>query len=1038
MNYNFKELEPEILKFWQEKDIVEKAKEKNIGKKKYYFLDGPPYTSGKVHIGTAWNKSLKDMVLRYKRMQGFDVWDRAGYDMHGLPTAHAVQKKLKIKTKEEILEFGVDNFIRECEKLSTDNLKLMNEVFKSLGIWMDFDNAYQSMSAEFIDGVWWLIKKAHENNRLYEGLKTMTWCPDCATALAKHELEYEEIEEESIFLKFKSRNKDNEYLIIWTTTPWTIPFNLAVMVNPELEYVKCNVEGETWILAKALSAPFIKTVLNKELNVLETFKGEVLEGYEYIHPLEDEIKDIKEIKSNHPKALTVLMSKEYVDTSAGSGLVHCAPGCGPEDYEVGHANNIPPFNNLNEIGQFPENTGTFSNKIAKKDDKKFIEHYEELGCLITTVPVEHDYAHCWRCKTPVIYKTTKQWFFKIEDLKEKMIEENKKIKWQPKAAFNAFNSWLSNLRDNSITKQRFWGTPLPVWRCEECKKYEVIGSSEELKEKAGKLPENVHKPWIDEITIPCECGKTMTRIPDIIDVWVDAGSASWNCLDYPRSGQKFEEMFPADFITEGKDQIRGWFNLLMVTSMVAIQKPSFKSCYMHGFIQDSQGRKMSKSVGNYILPEEVLEQYGADTIRNYFIGGANPGVDLNYNFDDIKVKYKNLSILWNLHKFVLTYVKDKDTTKAPKLGLEEKYILSKLNSTIKTVTQKMENMEFNQVPAIIEDLYLELSRTYVQLIRDKANLGTEEEKQTIAYTMQTVITETLKLLAPIMPFVTERMFLNFKETLNLEEDSIHLFDWPKSNEDLIDTKLEEQFEIMKTTNQQILNAREKMQRGVRWPIKEVIVLTKKEEVKEAVESLKELIKTQTNVKEITFKDEVEGITETAKVDFKKLESHFGNIATLMVAKFTQTTMEIVMGKIQEHGAFIIEVNDQKYEVTKEHLMIEKHAPENYEMSTSRFAEVYLSKETTDELEAEGFSREIVRRIQVLRKKSKLTKEDKVNITLTVSDELEESLKPLMEQIQEKVGASHLGLSSDKNQEEYHFKSEEKIKAEIIEIGMDKL
>ncbi len=680
--------------------------------------------------------------------------------------------------------------------------------------------------------------------------------------------------------------------------------------------------------------------------------------------------------------------------------------------------------------------GTFSNTIAKKDDKKYIEHYKEIGTLIESVPVEHDYAHCWRCKNPVIYKTTKQWFFKIEDLKEKMIKENEKIKWVPEAAFNAFDSWLKNLRDNSITKQRYWGTPIPIWKC-ECGKYEVIGSAEELEEKAGSIPENLHKPWIDEVTMPCECGKTMKRIPDIIDVWVDAGSASWNCLDYPRSEQKFNEMFPAEFILEGKDQIRGWFNLLMVASMISLEKISFKNCYMHGFIQDSQGRKMSKSLGNYILPEEVLSQYGADTVRNYFIGGANPGVDLNYNFDDVKVKYKNLSILWNLHKFILNYIKQHPYDKALKLGLEEKYILSKLNSTIKLVTEKFNNYLLNETPDLIEELFLELSRTYIQLIRDKANLGSEEEKQTISYTLHTVLMETLKMLAPIMPFATEKMYLNLKEVTNSEPNSIHLFDWPEPNYNLINTELEEQIEIMKTINQQILNSREKIQRGVRWPVKEVVVITKKEEVKAAIENLKELIKTQTNVKEITLKESMEGTVEKAKLDYKKIKD-LGDDAALIIAKFSQSSPDLVLEKIEEHGAFIVEVNKKNYEITKQHLIIEKEAPENFELNESRFADVYLNKETSEELEAEGFSRELVRRMQMLRKNSKLTKEDKVNITLITSENLESSLKPYFETIKEKVGASHLEISSDKSPEEYQFSSDEKIKAEIIQIGMDKL
>src|SRR3989344_597209 len=592
-NYDAVKLEPEILEFWKKNNIYEKAKEKNKGKKKFYFLDGPPYTSGKVHLGTAWNKSLKDSVLRYKRMQGFDVWDRAGYDMHGMPTEQAVEKNLGIKNKDEIPNFGIANFVRECKEFAITNLMAMNNDFKRIGVWMDFENPYKSVDNNYMEGEWWLIKKAYENDRLYEGEKTMHWCFSCATSLAKHELEYENVKDDSIFVKFQVKGKENEFLIIWTTTPWTIPFNLGVMVNPNLDYVRAKVGNETWIVAKSLAAPFISGVADKKFEIIEEFKGNDLLGLKYIHPFENEISQFKELEKKHPKVHTVVLSEEYVDTSAGTGLVHMAPGCGPEDYEVGHRNDIPPFNTLTEQGIFD-------------DSIPFLAGIKAKGVLIAKTKVEHDYAHCWRCKNPVIFRTTTQWFFKIEDLKGKMRELNKGIKWIPDfAGSRNFDNWLSNLRDNGITRQRYWGTPMPIWRCNQCKEFVVIGSIDELKKLAVRIPEDLHKPWIDEVTIKCKCGHKKERIPNILDVWIDAGSASWNCLDFPRRKDLFDKLYPADFILEGIDQIRGWFNLLFVASMIAMDNVSFKSVYMHGFINDAQGRKMSKSLGNYILPQEV-------------------------------------------------------------------------------------------------------------------------------------------------------------------------------------------------------------------------------------------------------------------------------------------------------------------------------------------------------------------------------------------------------------------------------------------------
>ena len=473
-------LEKEILEYWKKNNIYKKVRASTKGNKPFYFLQGPPYTSGYLHIGQAWNNSAKDAVLRYKQMQGFEVWDRAGYDMHGLPTAAKVQKKLNLKTKEDIEKYGVDKFIQECMDHSLNLVEEMNKDLTQLGVWLDLENAYLPISEEWIESVWHLIKTADEKKRLYEGERTMTWCAECATALAKHECDYKEINDESIYVKFKLKEKDNEYLVIWTTTPWTIPFNLAVMVNPDIEYIKAKVDGEVWVIAKELADNLIKEKLQKEYSIIEEFKGKELEHMEYDHPLDSEINDYKNLKEKHSNIHTVLLSKEYVTLEAGSGLVHCAPGCGPEDYEVGHANKIPPYNKLNEEGIFKEGMGNFSGLRAKTDDNKFIQALEDAGALITKERIKHDYPHCERCKSPVVFRTTKQWFFKVEDLKGRMLELNKKVHWVPQSINNSYISWLENLRDNSITKQRFWGTPLPVWRCRGCKEYRVIESKQEI------------------------------------------------------------------------------------------------------------------------------------------------------------------------------------------------------------------------------------------------------------------------------------------------------------------------------------------------------------------------------------------------------------------------------------------------------------------------------------------------------------------------------------------------------------------------------
>ena len=486
MSYDPKAVELAVRAFWDTHKIYAKAKDKVKGKTPFYFLDGPPYTSGKVHLGTSWNKTLKDMFLRHKRMSGIDVWDRAGYDMHGLPTENKVRQKFNVKNKKDIENFGIAKFNDECEKWCVDMMHVMNKTFTELGVWMDFENAYQPITRQYINGEWFLIKKAHDGKRLYQGLKTTPWCSHCQTNFAKHDLEYATVTDDSIFVKLQVKNKPKEFLIIWTTTPWTIPLNLAVMVNPEIDYVKADVEGEVWVMAKALAGALVNAVAEKQMKILEEFKGQTLVGVEYIHPFSDVIKEYAELKKKHVKVHTVIASTEYVDTSVGSGLVHCAPGCGPEDYEVGHKNGLPAWNVVDERGLFPATMHEFAGLQAKKDDAKFTEALKKRNAIIASTKVQHEYGHCNRCHNPIIFRTTNQWFFRIEDLKEQMLEENKKITWVPDSAFNAFESWLKNLRDNSISRQNFWGTPMPIWMCDACKKYDVFGTVEAVEAKAKK------------------------------------------------------------------------------------------------------------------------------------------------------------------------------------------------------------------------------------------------------------------------------------------------------------------------------------------------------------------------------------------------------------------------------------------------------------------------------------------------------------------------------------------------------------------------
>ncbi len=1060
-SYDFTAVEESTLAFWKERSIYAKAKAKNAGGKKYYFLDGPPYTSGKVHLGTAWNKTLKDLVLRYKRMRGFDVWDRAGYDMHGLPTEHATQKKLGLGSKEDIERYGVEKFIKECSTLCVDNMHAMNGTFVRLGVWMDFEHAYQSIKEDFIEGEWWLVKRAHEEGRLYEGLKTMTWCPSCATALAKHECEYQEVKEESIFVKLKVAGKKDTFLVVWTTTPWTIPFNLAVMVNPELDYQRCLVhrkEGdERWIISTALAGPVIQGVAGAKFEVEESFPGSALEGLRYEHPFAKHL-DYAAMRKEHPKIHTVVLSAEYVDTSAGSGLVHCAPGCGPEDYEIGVKNGLPPFNTLDEKGIFDATSSIFSGKVAKKDDAFFIEQLRREGALIDTVPVEHDYAHCWRCHSPVVFRATRQWFFKVEDLKERMVKENDKITWVPDAAYNAFDSWLRNLRDNSITKQRYWGTPLPVWKCDACGRYEVVGSKKELETFAGKanMPKDLHKPWIDGVAWPCAakgckdgrtdgCTGTLRRIPDILDVWVDAGTVSWNCLDYPYDKKRFDELFPAEFILEGKDQIRGWFNLLHVASMIAFGKPCFRNVYMHGFINDSQGRKMSKSLGNYILPDEVVGKYGADTLRYYAIGAANPGLDMNYNFEEVELKHRNLLVFWNLHNLLLDLrgqgVAFKKKTQN-RLGVEERYLLSRLHSTIEAVTERMDSYRLNEVPALIESLLLDMSRSYIQLVREKLAAGEDDEKEAVLYAAATTYLEALKLLAPVAPFFAEQAYQDLKGPFGLEEESVHLCDWPASDAKLIDAALEQDISAAFQAIGAILAARDSANLGVRWPAAEVVIETAEENAA-ALERLMDLVKQQANVKNVVV-DRFPAAGYSVEPNYRAIGKEFGQETGKAIA-FIKGNAEKLAGLVAQRGINgVIELDG--YSFRGEHLTVERVSPKGWAMGQFPQGTIFLRTELTPALEAEGFSREIVRRVQQLRKDAGLNKGDVIELSIR-SPELASVLATHGKEIAERTGAKRLvdvkgdgagGASGSGGATAMTHTAETKIKGKAVALALRKL
>jgi isoleucyl-tRNA synthetase len=1061
-NYQPEVLEPAVLAHWKKHNIVENLRKRNKNGKKFYFLDGPPYTSGKFHLGHAWNYALKDLMVRYKRMHKFNVWDRNGFDVHGLPTEHKVMDKYDLKTKEDIEKFGVDKFVTECEKYCLEMANLMTKDLTRMGISLKTDNPYMALKPEFMEGEWALIKKAYEKELLYYGEKVLTWCQHCETAVAKHECEYKNVNDKSIFVKFPIKDKKNEFLIIWTTTPWTIPFNLAVMVNPELDYVKVEVEGEVWYLAKALAGVVVQAVADKKMKLLEEFKGEKLEGLEYQHPFEKYISKYAELKKDHKNVHTVIMSKEFVDTSSGSGLVHSAPGCGPEDQEACKPYDIPPFNALAENGFFSKDMGKFSGLRAKVDDNTFIGALKKEGALIATTQVEHEYPHCWRCKNPIVFRITFQWFFSIEKIKNKILKENKGVNWVPDTALNAYESWVGNLKDNSISRQRYWGTPLPIWECTKCEKRKVIGSREELKKLGGKVPKNIHIPWINEIELKCECNSKMKRVSDVIDVWIDAGTASWNCLD--NDPKLMKEWYPADYIMEAKEQTRLWFSMLSICSYIYLDKKAFQNVYVYGMLNDIEGKKMSKSLGNIISPYEMIDKYGVDVLR-YYMCQNNAGQDINFSWDECKVKQRQLHILWNVHKLLINLAKENDyipketvwlnnsskstdsnkSSKSSdssksnnfikKLAVEEKYILSKLNSTIEKVTSLLESYKIDQMILPLEELYLELSRTYIQMVRDKSSLGSKEEKELCINTIYHVLLECLKMFNIVIPFISEAIYLNLKEEFKLKEESISHFSWPKANLDFINTKLETEMEEAKQIIQAALHAREKAHLGLRWPVKEMILVGKT-----SVKKLKEVILRQTNCKSIKMTDKLEGVKISIKPNFSKIGPAFGKLSPLVIKKLNTVKADKIMQEIEKNGKYTFKLEGNESDsleskdinITNDMLQVEHEVPSDFQEGEFKTGFVYINTERNDELEAEGYAREVTRQVQQLRKEAGLQKTDKIRLHIKGK-----RIEKYLSDIKEKVGAIKLDFGSANPQKEFKKHSKVNIKNESYSFWFEK-
>jgi len=855
------ELEKEIMQYWDKIKLFQKTQEANKDGKKFFFLDGPPYVNGHPHMGHARTRAIRDPIVKYRVMRGDNVNLQPGYDCHGLPIEVKVEEELGLRKKEDIQAYGTEKFIDKCRERALGFVDVFNEFWKDFGMHWDFDKPYRTLDQSYINSSWAFFKKADEKGLLYKGKATTAWCSRCETALAGYEAtdEYRDVKDQSIFVKFPITGKENEFILIWTTTPWTLPANLAVTVNPKYEYVYVKVGNEKWLMAKELVEQVMEACEISKFKIEgKGVAGKEIEGLKYDFVLGDSVPANKDLDKTNDKAHTILLG-DFVTLEDGTGCVHTAPGHGQDDYSVGMKYGLPPFSPVGENGLYTEEGGTFKGNHVFKSNEVVIDYLKSRNLLAAQKEITHRYAHCWRCKTPIIYRASPQWFIDIGKIKEHMIKENKKVNWVPEwAGEKRFQNWIEEARDWCISRQRFWGIPLPIWDC-SCGEKIIIGSWKELKKKAIELPEgepDLHTPYTNKIQIECPaCGKKVNRVPDITDIWFESGAATWASLNYPEEPEKFEKMFPMEFITEGLDQTRGWFYTLMVEGIIMFDQAPYKNVLMNEWVLDKNGDKMSKSLGNVTAPSVAMEKYGADITRFYLLEETEVWEKLKFNLDNMKITFRVFNTLWNCYQFVKTYMeaagfdpkkaKIKDYEKS--LRVEDAWILSRLTSLDHTLTKNMESFTpFEAVKALDDFIMNDLSRWYIKIIRDRTWVSAEgKDKEAAIVTLYMIVSELSKMMAPFAPFISEYIYRDL-----IGGESVFLGGWPKI-ETQSDEKLEKQMGLAKEVVEQINAARDEAGIKLRWPVEEVVISTK-----EDLEAVSGVICNMANAKKICFSDEV--------------------------------------------------------------------------------------------------------------------------------------------------------------------------------------
>ena len=1031
-NLNFVEREKKTEKFWEDNHIFQKSIDERKEGEVYTFYDGPPTANGKPHIGHVLTRVIKDMIPRYRTMKGYKVLRKAGWDTHGLPVELEVEKKLGLDGKEQIEEYGLEPFIKQCKE-SVWKYKGMWEDFSgTVGFWADMDDPYVTYDNNFIESEWWALKQIWEKGLLYKGHKIVPYCPRCGTPLSSHEVAqgYKDVKERSATAKFIVKGEENTYFLAWTTTPWTLPSNVALCVNPVETYVKIKVGDEKFILAEALvEANFPDT----EYEVVEKYVGTDLEYKEY-EPLFNFVTPDK-------KAYYVTCDS-YVTLTDGTGIVHIAPAFGEDDANVGRKYDLPFVQLVDGKGEMTKETpwaGTF----CKDVDKEILVNLEERGQLFNAPKFEHSYPFCWRCDTPLIYYARDTWFIKMTDVKDDLIKNNNTVNWIPKTIGEGrFGAWLENVQDWGISRNRYWGTPLNIWEC-ECGHRHAIGSIEELKSMSDNCPDEIelHRPFIDAVTIKCpECGKEMHRVPEVIDCWFDSGAMPFAQWHYPFENKDiFEENFPADFISEAVDQTRGWFYSLLAESTLLFNKAPYKNVIVLGHVQDENGQKMSKSKGNAVDPFDALEKHGADAIRWYFYSNSAPWLPNRFHDGAVSEgQRKFMGTLWNTYAFFVLYanIDEFDATKYTleydKLSVMDKWLLSKLNTLVKTVDDNLENYKITETARVLDNFVDELSNWYVR--RSRARFWVKEmtqDKINAYMTLYTALVTLCKAAAPMIPFMTEDIYQNLVRNIDKSApESINLCDFPEYDEKLIDKELENDMEEVLDIVVLGRACRNTANIKNRQPIGMMYV--------KAPEALSDfyidIIEDELNVKKVEFTDDVAAFTAYSfKPQLKTLGRRFGKNINAVREILANIDGSKAMAELKETGSLKITVDGNEESLAEEDLLIESAHKEGFESNSDYGITVVLDTNLSEELIEEGFVREVISKIQTMRKDSDFEVMDHIKVSCEGNDKIAKIITDNESTIKDETLADEVDTNSaDGNTKEWN------INGEKVTLGVKKL